>query len=306
MAFALAAFTLLASCRKDPAPDSDTELTELSGPFLGQTPPGNNPVRFAPNNLFIAGSNTWWYHGSPVFSPDGNEMYFVKYFANQTGAQIWFTKNTKGHWTVPVKAPFSTSHFDNNPLFITSNDTLYFQSQRGGGYIFRVTRTATGWSNPVALNMIFPSNSGIGNEFWITKNKTIYFEVSGNNGSIPGDIYRAKFVNGRYIMPENIGSPINTAIGEMVGYVDPDERYMIYCSKKEGGYGWHDLYISFSNQDGTWNSPVNLGSRINTGEEDIAPYITPDGKYFFYNSIKAGDNGYTPYWVDAGFIEALK
>ncbi|MDP1994282.1 MAG: fibrobacter succinogenes major paralogous domain-containing protein, partial [Ignavibacteria bacterium] len=108
-----------------------------------------------------------------------------------------------------------------------------------------------------------------------------------------------------YSQPENIGSPINTNIGEAVGYVDPDERFMVFESKKPGGYGWHDLYISSRNLTGKWNDPINLGSKINTDFEDGTPQVTPDGKYFFYTTIKGRDKGYTPYWVDAKVIYDL-
>ena len=273
-------------------------------PYIVQTPPGINPEKFAPNNSYLANSS-WFYHGSPVFSPDGNEMHFVKYFTNGDIIQIWYTKCDNGQWIAPQKASFSTSNFDNNPFFSQSNDTLYFQSRRGGGFIFRVTRTPTGWSEPVALNIPLPPNSIAGNQFSMTKNKTIYFEIWGANFSTPPDIYRTKLIDGQYSQPENIGAPINTSIGEGVGYVDPDEKFMIYFTFKADGYGMHDMYISSMNQDGTWNTPKNLGSKINTSNEDSAPFITPDGKYFFFTTIKAGDQGYTPYWVDAKVIYDL-
>ena len=299
----------ISSCRNefttDP-PTQEPDLTELRGAYLGQTPPGNVPIKFAPNNLFIATSTNWWYHGSPVFSPDGNEMYFVKYIHNPHAVQIWFTKSINGQWTVPQKTSFSTSSFDNNPYFGASNDTLYFQSQRGGGIIFRVTRTTNGWTQPTALNIPYPSGYGVSNEFYIARNKSIYFSLELLATGSDRDIYRSRFINGSYTQPENLGLPINTSAGEGVGYVDPDERFIIYYSPKPGGLGFHDLYISSRNQNGTWNNPISLGPLINSSTEEIDPYITPDGRYFFFNTSRAGDDGYTPYWVDATFLDALR
>lgn len=301
---ALLFLTIIYSCKKDSS--IEPVLTDLSGAYLGQTPPGINPVRFAPNNLFVASGSSWWYHGSPVFSPDGNEMYFVKYMANHSGTEIWYTKIIDGHWTVPQKASFSVGDFPNNPTFSESSDTLYFYSNMNGGFIHKVTRTANGWSEPVTLNIPLPANIGIGLQFSIAKNKSIYFELSLNNGNSPADIYITKYVNKHYTMPESIGSPINTEIGEMVGCVDPDERFMIYCSKKEGGYGLHDMYLSLRNQDKSWGNPINLGTTLNSNFEDVGPVLTPDGKYLFFITEKPGDNGYTPYWVDIKAIDDLK
>ena len=278
-------------------------------PYIGQTPPGMLPVKFVPNNSYLANGN-WWWRSSPSFSPQGNEMYFVKYFTDTETHEIWYTKCVNDQWTVPLKAPFSTSTFNSNPLFLESNDTLYYYSQRPDGFIFIVTRISTGWSEPVALEIPVPSNFAGVTSFSITKSKTIYFAMLDSSISAPNiwstaDIYRTEFVNGQYTQPENIGSPINTDVGEVVGYVDPNERFMIYSSPKQGGYGLYDLYISNRNEDGTWNDPINLGAQINTVSEDDCATITPDGKYFFFTTIKSGDNGYSPYWVDAQVIYSL-
>ena len=183
---------------------------------------------------------------------------------------------------------------------------------RSGGFIFRTTRTSTGWSYPIALNIPIPQNYVGGQSFSITKNNTVYFGMMINNTADPqamyrsADIYKSIFNNGQYSQPENIGSSINSDLGEIVGYVDPDERFMIYSSPKLGGFGLHDMYSSSRNQDGLWNNPIHLGSPINSASEDSSPIITYDGKYFFFTTEKYGDNGYSPYWVDATFLDALK
>jgi len=108
-----------------------------------------------------------------------------------------------------------------------------------------------------------------------------------------------------YTMPETIGDTVNTNYNEFWPYIDPDERFLIFISNRPGGYGMHDLYLSSRNQDGTWNDPINLGPEINSNLEDSAPYISPDGLYFFFNAWKTGDLGYNPYWVDAQVIYNL-
>jgi len=39
------------------------------------------------------------------------------------------------------------------------------------------------------------------------------------------DIYRAKFVNGKYTEPENLGDVINTERSELECTISPDERF---------------------------------------------------------------------------------
>ena len=86
---------------------------------------------------------------------------------------------------------------------------------------------------------------------------------------------------------------------------------MIWDAIRGEGYGGSDLYISYRQDDGSWRKAINLGEKINTEAWDAAGYVTPDGKYFFFNRmVNSGAEGSLPdvdiYWVDAQFIEALR
>lgn len=116
------------------------------------------------------------------------------------------------------------------------------------------------------------------------------------------DIYLSKFIDGAYTQPQNLGASVNSDVGEGVDYIDPDEKFLIFSSLRSGGYGFHDIYISIKNSDGSWNSPVNLGAKVNTGTENSYAQITPDGQYLFFITFKAGDAGYSPYWIQSKFI----
>jgi len=304
----LTILTFTSSCQKDTATEPAINPKDSTGAYIGQTLPGINPVKFAPNSSYLSGSD-WWWRSSPTFSPDGNEMFFTKYFNGREVHEIWFTQRINGQWSTPQKAPFSTTNYDSDAKFLQSKDTLYFYSRRPGNFIFRVTRTSAGWSEPVALNIPLPANSGIVTSFHISKNKNIYFAMlQGSGYNWPtGDIYLTRYMNGQYIQPEKLGSPVNVEnIGEVVGYVEPEERYLIFESNKAGGLGQSDLYISYRGADGKWSAPVNLGVKINSSSEDSCPLISPDGKYFFFTTQKQGDNGYSPYWIDIKAIEVIK
>ncbi|MGD8306108.1 MAG: T9SS type A sorting domain-containing protein [Ignavibacteria bacterium] len=273
-------------------------------PYFGQEPPGMIPVRF-PSASLLATSD-WFWHGNPVFSPDLMEMYFAKYLTSDNRIELAFVEVEDAQWTQLQIPPFANLNYgENNPWFSESGDTLYFISHRPGGFIFYVTRTPTGWSQASALNIPLPPNSGTGWQFSISNDKTIYFEIWANNGADPPDIYRTTYVNGQYTMSQGLGTPINTSDNEFNPYIDPEERFILFLSNRAGGYGFHDIYISSRNQDGTWNDPINLGPEINSDVDDAAPYISPDGLYFFFNTQKTGDLGYNPYWVDAQVVYDL-
>ena len=75
-----------------------------------------------------------------------------------------------------------------------------------------------------------------------------------------------------------------------------------------------DLYVSFRRESGSWTKPKNMGRKINSEAKDAFPYVTSDGKYFFFNSSRVSvlndkkipDGPGNIYWVDAKIIEELK
>jgi hypothetical protein len=148
-------------------------------------------------------------------------------------------------------------------------------------------------------------------------------------------IVRSRFVNGKYQEYESLGPhvnfPHNDPYPNLMPAVDPDERFVIFVSRRPGGFGEQDLYISYRQSDDTWGPAINLGPKINTiGAGNGWPQLSPDGKFlFFWSNIKPYNendlkekkytyeeliktqesimNGWgNIYWVNTSFIEELK
>ena len=65
--------------------------------------------------------------------------------------------------------------------------------------------------------------------------------------------------------------------------VSADGKKIIFSSDRVGGYGKIDLYeINWEN--GEWTNPKNLGSAINSNENEKSPYLHTDGKTLFFSS----------------------
>jgi Tol biopolymer transport system component len=281
-------------------------LSKLSGPYLGQTPPDTIPKRFPPSSLLSDG--IWWWHGSPVFSPDGKEMFFVKYISNKPRGNMemyWMKMGEDGEWTSPVHPSFASDSGDNSPVYADEGNRLLFTSYRDGSIkIYQVTRADTGWSAPELVNMDYPSLPGnLGWDISLTPDQTMYFELY-----VPGywmDIYKSKLEEGEYSQFEKLPDQINSSSNDATPYIAADESYIIFMSNRSGGYGYHDLYVSFRNADSTWTPAVNMGNQINGSSEDAMPLLSPDGLYLFFNSAKTGDLGYNAYWVKSSVIGKL-
>lgn len=108
----------------------------------------------------------------------------------------------------------------------------------------------------------------------------------------------------RYSKVENLSEPINTVHHEVDPYIAPDESYIIFCSNRPGGFGKEDMYVSYKKDDGSWTAPVNMGDKVNSPFQEYIPYVTPDGKYFFFTSDKSGSRDI--YWMDSEIIKELK
>src|SRR5210317_1423613 len=91
---------LLLVCYFMHAQDS-LEFTDLYGDYLGQTPPGDTPVIFARGVV----SSDYQEHGSTVFSPDGNEVFW---WINdpQGEGRLMTMRRFNNRWTIPEVASY--------------------------------------------------------------------------------------------------------------------------------------------------------------------------------------------------------
>ncbi len=103
------------------AQQNPTDFPVLSGPCVGQKPPGYIPQVFMPG--FVS-SNRIPKHSALSFSPDGKEVYWS--VANPFA--IYFMKLENGNWTKPQVAPFTKGLECSSPAFSPDGKKLYFAS----------------------------------------------------------------------------------------------------------------------------------------------------------------------------------
>lgn len=272
--------------------------------YLGQPVPGSTPALFAPDLISTMGVTEF---GS-IFSKDGTEFFY----ASEPGgvAQIRYMKLENGKWSSAKTILSHAVYSYNDPFLSPDEQRLYFISNRsmsGNGDqkdydIWYITRQGNGWSEPVnAGNKI----NSPGNEYYMsfTKTGTMYF--SSNRSATDAakedyDIYSSKSVNGEFQTAVKLPENINTPHYEADVFVDPEETYLIFCANKPGTFGRGDLFISYKTPDGKWGPAKNLGKEINGERTEYCPFVTPDGKYFFYT--KSADI----FWVDTKFLKDLR
>ena len=299
-----------------------------SHPYLGEEPPGDTPVLFAPG---IVSTNTreW----SMASTPDGLELFFG--VVTDERSWILHTEEVDGRWTELALASFSGEYNDYDLTMSPDGNRLYFTSNRppdGTGPVLEnsdiwfVDRTDDGWGDPVRFpdpvnseeRDLYPSESRDGYVYFFSRR-------AGGFGAF--DLYRVAPLGDGFGVPENLGPSINTAENETDACISPDGDYLVFTSTREGGYGSGDLYVSFRTEDGGWTQAANLGETVNTEHLEFCPSISRDGRYLFFTSNRPKDQaiedsldvrdelGVTPsatrpdidiYWVGTAFIESFR
>ncbi len=300
---AMARFLAAAGASTEPR-----EFPVLEGPYMGQDPPaaGAPPTAFAVDIV----STHRFQHGTIAFSPDGTEAFWSTEVAlpdsGYSRGMTVFSRLVNGRWSEPAPAPFSRLGWgDDVPIFAPDGERLYFLSRRPTGAeegpqaerIWYVTRGPHGWSQPQIIEG-GPNTLDLHWEFSVAADGSIY---------APGDgeIHVSRLADGVYQAPENLGAPVNSDASEGAPFIAPDESYLIFMRvRHEENIGHVDLWISFRDESGGWTVPLNLGEPVTTRANEICPIVSPDGKYLFFNSSRAGNDD--NYWVDASFIEDLR
>jgi Tol biopolymer transport system component len=246
--------------------------------YLGQKPPVDTAILFAPGIV----SDTAKKASSLAVSPNGDELFFsVGIWPN---TKIMHMTNAGDHWSKPDTAVFVNDCWATEPAFSPDGKFLYFSTSKGKSEIkdyslWRVKKVKDGWSGPENLFEIG------GDTIWefhptIAKDGSLYFCYwHAKNQS--GDIYVSKCSADKCSDPVRTGDPISSDYSDVDPFVSPEGDYMIFASNRPGGFGGHDQYISFRNNNGTWTSLKNLGTKFNTQQDDYDMDISPDGKFIF-------------------------
>ena len=265
----------------------------LTGPYLGEQPPGLVPAIFAPGVVSTAA-----FELNSAFTPDGRELYQSLVVSGFDFSVILSRRERADGWSDPDVAPFSGRYNDIDPNLAPDGNSLFFISRRpqqptgnelsGAWDIWKVTRPDQNspWGDAVALPE--PVNSEAAELYPSVANSgTIYFGSKREGGFGEFDIYRAELTDQGYTEVENLGASINSEHSETDAFIAPDESFIVVTiTGRPDSRGKNDLYISFLQEDGSWGELHQMGDSINSPAKEYCPVVTPDGKYFFFTRGK--------------------
>lgn len=130
--------------------------------------------------------------------------------------------------------------------------------------------------------------------------RTLYFTSNRAGGFGNSDIWKSVLQDdGRWSTPENLGDVINTHGYEMAPFIHADGKTLYFSSDRHVGMGGIDLFVSKTDGEGNWSTPVNLGYPVNTPGEEINIIVNARGnKAFISAKLAEGFGGYDIYEFD--------
>jgi outer membrane protein OmpA-like peptidoglycan-associated protein/tetratricopeptide (TPR) repeat protein len=199
--------------------------------------------------------------GGCSISLDNRALYFAMMRwegGNQPNCDLYVTYNNGEYWSDITKLSATVNDpkfWDSQPSIAADGVTLYFASDRPGGYggidLYSTRRDPlTGqWSPPVNLGPKINTPGDEKTPFIHSDSETLYFSSTGHTGFGGYDIFFARHDDkGEWTEPVNIGAPINGGSDDTGFFVSTDTKTGYFFSfEDEGkvsgrGVGRYDLY----------------------------------------------------------------
>jgi len=228
-----------------------------------------------------------------AFEPDGRTLYFVRRLTAGQSEQILFSRFTRGRWQTARLAGFSgTAYFDGDPGISPDGRRIVFASNRPlvSGQptrtidLWTLSRAARGWGSVERMEHV---NSDAADEDPTLSTTALYFSSNRFGGLGGYDLWRSAATQNGFAAATALGAPVNSEGDETDPHVAPDESYLIFVADRVGGAGGRDLWVTYRSGD-SWSTPEPL-SGVNTGEDEYAPAVTPDGRYLFFTRGRPGN-----------------
>lgn len=218
----------------------------------------SNPVRYDAN------VNSKFHEATPVFTKDGNTMYFTRnnYLDGKKGKdankvtllKIYKATLVNNRWTNVTELPFNSNNFSTaHPALSPDEQTLYFASDRPGTIgqsdLYKVAINSNGtYGEPINLGVEI-NTEGRETFPFVTKDNQLYFASDGHPGLGGLDVFTTKINNdGSFGEVENDGAEVNSPKDDFGYYRDSEINKGFFSSNRDGGLGSDDIY-RFTSKD---------------------------------------------------------
>lgn len=244
---------------------------------------------------------------TPVISMNGTSLYFtarkkwrkndqiIDPSTNLPFEDIYVSyMNIDSTWTKPEKLDICLPNRNEATIAISSDERQLFlyQDTTGNGDIYS-TEINSKRKNKIEIVAI----EGLNTDFWETHcsfsqdKNTVYFTSDRPGGFGGRDIYVMKKINGKeWSKPENMGPNINSKYEEDAPFISGDNKKLYFSSNGPKSIGGFDILVT-EFENGSWEVAKNMGSPINSTNDEIFYTSTLDGSRGFITSDRPNGFG---------------
>jgi len=221
--------------------------------------------------------------GSVTFSPDGSMIIFAKGNNGKTrgtnDVNLYWARYRNGRWTEPQALNINdTESWNSTPAMSSDGKTLYFASNRPGGYggvdLYQTKLSSRGrW---VDVKNMGESINTPGNEMfpYAADDGKLYFSSDGHPGLGGLDLFVASRQRGKVVV-ETLGAPVNSTTDDFGLFLfDPSKGF--FTSNREGGKGDDDIYTFVNNDPNLKVVNYYLTGTTITNDDDDSEVILPN------------------------------
>jgi len=213
---------------------------------------------------------------------DGQTMVFTRRVFTQEDIFFASFDSTAGLWRIeeftfnsPQNEGAHALSPDGNYLIFSSDNR---QDGLGSSDLYLSFKQNGQWTRPTNMGPAFNNAAWDGQPCFGLDGLTLFYASARPGGMGGRDIwYVYQLSAGKWSNPINAGPAINSAGDDESPFVHYDGQTMYFMRNSKEGLGGYDLYITRKGIDGKWQKAENMGSPINTGADEGALTVHPNG-----------------------------
>ena len=231
-----------------------------------------------------------------TLAPDETRALFCRADDAFTSYEILETeRGSDGQWSAPSRPSFARQWNHLDPHLTVDATKVFFVSNRpliGDGTArethdlwFAERGADGGWRDaqrlPEPINLPGVDTWGVS----MARSGNLYFGAERPGGKGGADLWVARWVDGAYQPPENLGDAVNTSAHEVDAWIARDESHLFFAGlNRTDAVGSYDLYVSLE-VDGRWQEAQPLRA-VNTAAYEFTPSVSPDGQWLYFSSTR--------------------
>lgn len=224
----------------------------------------------------------------PVLTADNETLIFTAR-SEEGDENLFYSHLTDGKWTQPksISSTINTPANEGTCSISADGRTLVFTScdakdSFGSCDLYISRKVGDEWSTPENLGASINTREWESQPSLSNDGSVLYFSSKRQGGFGEKDLWVSELKNNVWSPAANLGNTVNTPKDDISPFIHANGHTLFFASEGHTGLGGFDLYMTEQKLH-TFSKPENLGYPINTHEDQVALFVTSDGKKGYYS-----------------------